>query len=79
MRAIAGNSCAWRVRDGWQPKNRTFRRFALKTGEALVTAGLAIVETGQGSPRLVLTAKGELLAGDLRGNTSRQRNRQTGR
>lgn len=60
--AIKGNSCAWKTRFGWRPKNCGHRDFQRLTGDRLVQLQLAMVQTGKGSPRLVLTAAGEEMA-----------------
>jgi hypothetical protein len=59
--AIRGNSCAWKVHRGWRTK-RPGKDFQPRTGEGLIRLQLAMVHTGKGSPRLVLTGAGEEMA-----------------
>jgi len=55
---LKGNSCAWRVRDGWQTKKNR-ERFKARTADGLLAQQLAIIAYGKGPARLVLTTRGE--------------------
>lgn len=70
--AISGGRCAWRVRNGWQPKG-SLRHVPLKVGDAILARGLADVLGGKGSGRLVLTDAGEILARDIKQRKNRRR------
>lgn len=63
--AISGNLCAWRNRTRWRPKGSQLG-FLLATGDALIARDLAMINYGKGSPRLVLTYKGEGLALEIK-------------
>lgn len=60
--ALKGNSCAWKTRRGWRPKNPSQKDFQGKTGDYLIGRQLAMVHITKGSPRLVLTSAGEEMA-----------------
>lgn len=63
--AIAGNRCAFRNHRRWRPKGEV-KGYALETGDALIMRDLAMINYGKGSPRLVLTYKGEGLALEIK-------------
>jgi len=60
--AIRKNSCAWRYSRGWSPKGKNSKIFQPHTADKLIGLRLAMILTGKGVPRLVLTAAGEEMA-----------------
>lgn len=55
------NSCAFRIRGGWQTK-RNRKQFRARTCDGLIARQIAMVQHGRGPDRLVLTPQGEDMA-----------------